>query len=155
MDQGTPASAIQPNREEVRLLVQSIGYTEAAQRTGIDRNTLYQWNRRYRWNVPIQHAQETVRSVRTPATAHAEALQEHESETRMSLARAARRMAKDAEQATLRDSDKVYTVAKTMAIVHKQDQQGTGQGFTLNVLNLGALGLTVGDEAPGVQGDIE
>ena len=36
------------DREKVRMLVGEIGYTEAAKRTGIAQNTLYQWNYRYK-----------------------------------------------------------------------------------------------------------
>jgi hypothetical protein len=39
------------DREKVRMLVGEIGYTEAAKRSGIARNTLYQWNYRYKWSI--------------------------------------------------------------------------------------------------------
>src|SRR5437867_3573760 len=110
MDHRTPTPVIQPDREQVRILVQSIGYTETAQRTGIKRWTLYKWGQRYGWKSPIEHAQaRTVQSVQ-PAHAHAEALAEHEAATRMSLAKSARRMAKDCEELPVRHADKAYVV---------------------------------------------
>jgi transposase-like protein len=39
------------DREKARMLVGEIGYTEAAKRTGIARNTLYQWKHRYKWSI--------------------------------------------------------------------------------------------------------
>ena len=52
------------DREKVRMLVGEIGYTEAAKRTGIARNTLYQWNYRYKWSILPADS----RSVRNVAT---------------------------------------------------------------------------------------
>lgn len=52
------------DREKVRILVGEIGYTEAAKRTGIARNTLYQWNYRYKWSILPADS----RSVRNVAT---------------------------------------------------------------------------------------
>jgi len=89
-------------------------------------------------------------NVRKGSDVLSEILAEHDRETRMSLARSARRMAKDAEEATLRDSDKVHNVAKTTAIVHKwNDQEKTGNHFTLNMLNVNWLGDTVGEKREG------
>jgi transposase-like protein len=52
------------DREKVRMLVGEIGYTEAAKRTGIARNTLYQWNYRYKWSI-LPADSRSVRNVTT------------------------------------------------------------------------------------------
>jgi hypothetical protein len=52
------------DREKVRMMVGEIGYTEAAKRTGIARNTLYQWNYRYRWSI-LPADSRSVRNVTT------------------------------------------------------------------------------------------
>jgi len=72
----------------------------------------------------------------SPADALANVLQEHERETKLSLARSDRRMAKDAEQATLRESPYVHRAAQVASITHgwgNQDQN------TQPILNLGVL----------------
>ena len=51
-------------REKVRMVVGEIGYTEAAKRTAIVRNTLYQWNYRYRWSILAADSR-SVRNVTT------------------------------------------------------------------------------------------
>ena len=60
-------------------------------------------------------------------------LSEHERETKLSLARSARRMAKDAEQATLRESSYVHKVAQTAGIVHQWDAREKNPNAILNV----------------------
>jgi transposase-like protein len=55
------------DREKVRMLVGEIGYTEAAKRTGIARNTLYQWNYRYKWSI-LPADLRSVRNVTTCPT---------------------------------------------------------------------------------------
>ncbi len=55
-------------------------------------------------------------------------LQEHERETRLSLARSARRMAKDAEQATLRKAPYVHKAAQVASITHGCGENGSQLG---------------------------
>jgi hypothetical protein len=77
-------------------------------------------------------------NVRKRADVLSEILAEHEKETRISLARSARRMAKDAEEARLRDSPYVQKVAQVAGIVHKwNDQEKSGNHYTLNMLSIG------------------
>ena len=73
-------------------------------------------------------------------------LADNERETRLSLSRYAKRAAQDSENATLRDAPLVHKAAQVAGIVHKWNDTGAqGQSFTLNVLNMGAFGVTVGD----------
>ena len=132
------------NKEEVRMLVADLGYQETEKRTGISANTLYQWANRFGWNKPIIHSQ-AVRTVRqSPADAHAEALREHERETRMSLARSARKLATEAERAGLAQAGNVHKAAQVAGIVHKWGSEEQAKSFTLNVLNMGSMDVEVG-----------
>ncbi len=132
-------SATPVSKEEVRMLVAEIGYKATEERTGISANTLYQWASRYAWNTPIVHSQ-AVRTVRqSPADALQSELAEHERETRLSLARYARRASRDAEGASLREAPYVKAVAEVTSKVHRWDNEKTGNTFTLNVLNINAL----------------
>jgi hypothetical protein len=145
------AKKIPVDREKVRMMVQDLGYTETSKQLNIKRDTLYQWAKRHGWNTPIVHAQETVRTVRPVQEQHAVVLAEHESETRMSLARASRRMAKDCEELPVRHAKLAHTVAQTASIVHRWgEEQGKG-GFTLNVLNMGSLDVSVGDSVASIE----
>ncbi len=123
------------DKDQVRMLVADIGYTEAAKRTGIKRDTIYKWGQRKGWKQPLAHAQTlTVQCVQSPADAHAAALAEHERETRMSLARATRAMSKEAERAGLKHAGRAHEVAKTAAIIHSWGDQ-----HQRNILNIGIL----------------
>ena len=134
------------SKEEVRMLVASIGYQDTAKRTGISPNTLYQWARRFQWNTPIPHAQKTVRTVRNPADALADELAENERETRLSLSRYARKAAQDSESATLRDAPYVHKAAQVAGIAHSWGENKGGVSFSLNVLNVNTFDVTVEGE---------
>ena len=69
----------------------------------------------------------------SPADALADVLQEHERETKLSLARSARRMAKDAEQATLRESPYVHKAAQVAAITHGWGEREKNPNTILNL----------------------
>ena len=132
------------SKEEVRLAVIELGYKRASEKLGINYATIRQWAKRGKWNVTRSHAQQTVTAVTKPSEAVLDELAEHERETRLSLAKSARRMAKDCEELPVREAEKALTVAKTMAIVHRQDE-GKGQSFSLNVLNMGDLAVQVNE----------
>ena len=142
------------SKEEVRMLVKDIGYTETSKRLNIKRDTLYQWAKRFGWNKPIVHAQQTVRTVRPVADTHADVISELETQTRLSLAKSTQRLAKDSEGVTLRDSKHVKNVAQTAAIVHKWDAKTTHANVMVNIALLGvdpgevqATGTVVDNEA--------
>ncbi len=126
------------SKEEVRILVADFGYQETAKRTGIKYSTLRQWSRRYKWSQPPAlkpNHNPIVTSVTKPSDIHAMLLNELERDTKMSLAKSAARLSKDAEGATLRDSGHVKEVAQTAAIVHRWNQD---KGNT-QILNIGIL----------------
>lgn len=68
-------------------------------------------------------------------------LADNERETRLSLSRYARRAARDAESASLRDAPFIHKAAQVAGIVHKWDSEKSGQQFTLNVLNINSLSV--------------
>jgi len=121
------------DKEKVRMMVLDLGYTETSQRLNIKRDTLYQWAKRYYWNTPITHAQETVRTVRPVSDAHAEAMADLKKQTKLSLAKYSAKAAKDSESATLRDSPLVHKVAQVASLVWPEEQKPN------SILNLGLL----------------
>jgi len=137
------------NREAVRLLVQDFGYQEAARRLNLKEARLRQMAKRGGWNTIVPKAYgKTVTTASQPAVAaeaHADALADYEGRTRLSLAKGAERMAKDCEDLPARHAKTLHTVAQSMAIIHRQGEHGSGNGFTLNVLNMGALQVRVGE----------
>lgn len=123
-----------------------LGYEASSVKLGIKAGTLRQWARRFGWNNKRTHAQETVTTVTKPIQALQDTLQEHERETRLSLARYARRAAKDAESADLRAAPLVHKAAQVAGLVHKWDSEKSNQTFTLNVLNINSLENRLGGE---------
>jgi hypothetical protein len=94
---------------------------------GISQDAVRQRSKRERWmaspkTVAQRALAKPVTSVSpnalSPADALANVLQEHERETKLSLARSARRMARDAEQATLREAPYVHKAAQVASITH-------------------------------------
>jgi predicted site-specific integrase-resolvase len=135
------AAQIPVNKEAIRILVADVGYQEASKQTGIAYGTLRQWANRGKWHTTPTHSQAVTTVTKPIAQAHADILAEHERETRLSLAKYARRAAKDAEQASLKDSPYVKQAAQVAGIVHKwNDQEGKSTHFTLNMLNINSLG---------------
>lgn len=135
------------SKEEVRLLAIEIGVREAARRLGLNEDRVCQWSKRGNWFATPKHIkakQTPVSTVSKPGDVLLQDLAEHERETRLSLAKASRRMAKDCEELPVRHAKLAHTVAQTMAIVHRQGEGSAGQSFNLNVLNLADLKLTIG-----------
>ena len=137
----------------VRVLAVAVGVREAARQMGISQDAVRQRSKREGWmaspkTVTQRALAKPVTSVSpvalSPAHALANVLQEHERETKLSLARSARRMAKDAEQATLRESPYVHKAAQVASITHgwgKQDKNPNPN----TILNLGIL---IGNSRP-------
>ncbi len=138
------------NKEAIRILVADLGYQETAQRTGIAYDLLRQWSHRYKWSTPpaLQPAQEATvtRVTRSPADAHAQALAHHEGQTRLTLAKYASNAAAAIHKSVhpARYTKHANDIAKTMAIVHRQDEDNPGAQFSLNVLNLNMFNDTDG-----------
>ena len=139
----------------VRVLAVAVGVREAARQMGISQDAVRQRSKREGWMAsPKAVAQRALAKPVTsvspnalsPADALANVLQEHERETKLSLARSARRMAKDAEQATLRESPYVHKAAQVASITHGWgNQQDKNPNTILNVAVL--TGITPGRPA--------
>ena len=127
----------------VRVLAVAVGVREAARQMGISQDAVRQRSKREGWMAcPKAVAQRALAKpvtsvsphVLSPADALANVLQEHERETKLSLARSARRMAKDAEQATLRESPYVHKAAQVASITHGwANQQDKNPNMIVNL----------------------
>lgn len=141
VNSATPVSKDQ--RELVRILYLEHGHQRASEISGVAYDTVRQWASRYKWKALSQ-----------PVTSHAkriadnisDTLAEHERETRLSLARYARRAAKDSESLSTRESPLVHKVAQVAGLVHKWDSEKSNQTFTLNVLNINSLDQSTSSE---------
>lgn len=125
----------QTQKELVRLLVMEHGLQKASELSGVSYDLVRQWeSRRQRKEKRI------VTNVTNPVQQVADRLQDeladNEKETRLSLSRYARRAAKDAEQATLKDAPYVHKAAQIGEIAFKWSTTDKPTHFTLNMLNL-------------------
>jgi hypothetical protein len=129
-------SAATATQDQVRILAIQHGIPEASRISGVKQDTIYKWAKRKHWNVTAHsQAVQTVQSS-IPAALEDE-LTRSERETRLSLARSVKRLSKDAEQATLRNSGEVKNVAQTAAIVHRWDQRQAQANVMVNIALLG------------------
>ena len=118
-----------------------IGLREIARKMEIPEGSVLAYAKRHGWTQQIQVAtgqlsvmqSDAITPVQSVPQSLAVILSEHERETKLSLARSARRMAKDAEQATLRESSYVHKVAQTAGIVHQWDAREKNPNAILNV----------------------
>lgn len=133
------------SKEEVRLLAIEVGVREAARRLGLNEDRVCKWSERGKWfSTPIQKKAKTaiVSTVSRPGDILLDTLHEHERETKLSLARYARKAAQDNEQAGLEQAPMLHKVGQLAGLVHKWGEQGkTGNQFTLNVLNINSLAI--------------
>ena len=135
----TPVS----KRELVRLLVIEHGQKVAAELSGEPYEKVRKWTQRGNW---LAKSQTVPNGISATVERISDELADNERETRLSLSRYAKRAAQDSENATLRDAPLVHKAAQVAGIVHKWgDTNNQGQSFTLNVLNMGSFGVTVGD----------
>lgn len=130
------------DREQVRMLYMEVGAAETARRIGLPGGTVRQWANRYGWNEGHAITREVVQGQQTPAKAilaatlpeskrpvivtHvtgadalAEMMGEMERETRVSLAKAARNLATQAETAELGQAADALQAGKLAALVHR------------------------------------
>jgi hypothetical protein len=126
----------------VRVLAVAVGVREAARQMGISQDAVRQRSKREGWMAsPKTVAQRALAkpvtsvspSALSPADALANVLQEHERETKLSLARSARRMAKEAEEATLREAPYVHKAAQVASITHSWREKEKNPNAILNV----------------------
>lgn len=110
---------------------------ELARKMGIAEGTVLAHAKRHGWSQQIQVATQQQSDAITPVhsvpQSIASILQEHERETKLSLARSARRMAKDAEQATLREAPYVHKAAQVASITHGWGEREKNPNAILNL----------------------
>jgi hypothetical protein len=141
------------NREAVKTLAIAIGVRQAARKMGLDEKTVLGWSHRHNWfkgehEPPSVNGCKSVKSPEVMAASEvmAEILADDERETRLSLAKYARKCSKSA--ASSPDLDKarlVHKVAQTAGIVHRWADQSASVQFSLNVLNVGELDVSMGE----------
>lgn len=129
------------DKEQVRMLVLSIGVREAARKLDIAEGTVQAWSARGNWleatrpspailPQPVSMRGATVATK--PADALAECLADDSRETRISLSRGARRMAQEVETAPLEQAGDAFQVGKLAALLHGWEQ--AGGGTSINIL---------------------
>lgn len=126
------------NREAVRILALEHGLKRASELSGVAYETVKKWSQRQHWNVSVQHSQAIVPAVPVADSVAAE-LQEHERETRLSLARYSARAAKDSEQLSVRQAPLVHKVAQVAGITHQWSDKREGQSNVM--VNVALLGI--------------
>jgi hypothetical protein len=126
-----PAAPAPVNREAVKVLAQVIGIREAARRMGLNEERVLKWSQRDPagpWGaasappVPVRGPAPVVacpQNVRTASEALDSALKDDETATRISLSRAARNLASQAESADLSQSGDALQAGKLAALVHR------------------------------------
>jgi uncharacterized protein YjcR len=118
------------NREEARMLVASIGYEPASQKTGIKAATLRQWARRFNWNKPMIHAQsKAVTTVTKPADALASVLADDSNQTKLGLSKYAKKQAKElSENGQLKDHHAFRNITAGSSQLHNWEKVESGSG---------------------------
>lgn len=134
------------SKEEARLLAIEYGIRETARKTGINANTLLSWSKRYAWFAQpasvIKQNGNAISAIKPTGTIVLEDLAEHERDTKLSLARYARKAAQDNEKAGIEQASAMHKVGQLAGLVYKWGEQGkTGNQFTLNVLNINSLAI--------------
>ena len=143
MAQGSPI-----NKEAIRILIQDIGYQEASKQTGIAYATLRQWAKRGGWNHHVpknwSNGNPSLAVTTAPADAHVAVIQANGNATKLGLSTYARRQAEAlANKGKLKDHHAFRNVTAGASQLHGWNDNQSGNAFTLNVLNLGSLGVQV------------
>ena len=124
--------------EQIKVAyVSGIGLREIARKMNIPEGTVLAHAKRHGWTqqieVATQQQSDAITPVQSVPQSIATILSEHERETKLSLARSARRMAKDAEQATLREAPYVHKAAQVASITHSWGEKEKNPNAILNV----------------------
>ena len=146
------SSAARAIQEQVRVLALQIGVRPAARQLGLNEDTVCSWSKRYNWDTPtIQPGPENSAS-KLQAThvgdTIARELAENERETKLGLSKHAKHAisAINKSKHPAKWTKEAHDIAKVAGIVHGWNSQDKGGNqFTLNVLNVGSFGVTVGD----------
>lgn len=140
-----PNTAPVADKQAVRVLAMAVGQREAARRLGLSENTVKSICHRAKDLQSVSETKDTrlhpsAPNAPKPAEAMAEILAEDERETRSSLSRTARRLARESENApiALETPADVLAVARLYAVTHRIDAQ-EGRAVPTITLNVGFL----------------
>ncbi len=141
--------ALAVNREEARMLVATLGYEEAAKQSGIKRNTLIQWAKRFHWHVKPVHAQSAVTTViAQPAQALQNVLAENSHRTKLGFSKAALKVAESVAEAApeqiMKDSQAIRHMAHVGSMVGGWEEKKGDSGLHLHMLSLGPTQINIG-----------
>lgn len=137
------------NKEAVKTLVVAYGQREAARRAGINENTVRSWCMRYGWGKQAQPSNTDPQPIRNqdPADALRAVLASDNEATRIAWSKAGRKAAEHFSKLKPSVSKDRAAAAKNWHSVaagtHGWREREGSDGFTLNVLNLGSLGIQV------------
>ena len=142
LDAATATKKMHVNKEAVRILVQSVGYQEASNQTGIAYGTLRQWANRGNWNahVPkastIPHLKPVTVVTKSASEAHVTIMQERKQQSATHLSRyicdASEKLANS--NGDLKHARPGRDIVAMRSGVWPEEQQGQS-GLTLNILN--------------------
>lgn len=122
------------------MLVMSIGVRDAARKLELNENTVLDWSRKGKWladcrptpaKAPPPASMASPIGPIKPADALQSILSEDERETRLSLSKAARRMAKTAEDAPLEQAGDALQAGKLASLVHRWEKDRDGDRVSL------------------------
>ncbi len=142
-------SAVTTNQNQielVRMLAMEIGVRPAARKLGVNEDTACSWADRYDWNISGKATNGRPHSASTlqanPADVLQSELASHEHGTRLTLAKYAHNASRAIHKSVhpAKWTKEAKDLASVMATVHRQDE-GKGQSFSLNVLNINSLSL--------------
>lgn len=125
-------AALKVDRKAVEVLVAALGVREAARRMGINENTVLQWSKRGAWGVKDSVIKNVIRENRkveivpkmdvSPARVLTDTLQQMGKETRIGLAKAAKKGADHAAtldgKGILASARSIKEIAGVASIVH-------------------------------------
>jgi hypothetical protein len=135
-------TAVTTNQKEVvRLLSLEHGHKRASELSGVPYDVVRQWSVRGNWKASHSVTKATVDRV-------ASELASHEHGTRLTLAKYAHNASRAIHRSVhpAKWTKEAKDLASVMATVHRQDE-GKGQSFSLNVLNINSLSLDSEPEA--------
>lgn len=132
------------DREQVRMLVLSVGAREAARQAGIPENTVLAWCHRFGWlehvkpqEIELPASMRGASSAIKPADALQNILSERKLKTRLALSKYVREASHEAAIAPnkLAIANDVKAVAAVMDTLWPEDRKGSGS-MTVNLLSI-------------------
>ncbi len=133
------------DREAVRLLAIEIGVRESARKLGLNEDTVCSWAKRGNWfATPAVTYNKPVQAMQAPGDVMLDTIAEHGARTKLGLSAYATRQAEHlASEGKLSDHNAFRNIAAGSSTLHGWNEAKQSASFTLNVLNLGSLDVSV------------